>query len=134
MTTLFDLTGKKAVVVGGAGGIGQAIAEGLAEAGAQVMISSRKEDSLKRAQTGIRENCGANILYHVADASVETDVEVLLQAAVTQMGTVDILVNSQGFNKKFPGTEFPVDMWDAMFNANVKSIMLTCKHFGKYMK
>ena len=90
MTTLFDLTGKKAVVVGGAGGIGQTIAEGLAEAGAQVMISSRKEDSLKRAQTGIRENCGANILYHVADASVETDVEVLLQAAVTQMGTVDI--------------------------------------------
>ena len=48
MTNLFDLTGKKAVVVGGAGGIGQAIAEGLAEAGAQVMISSRKEDSLKQ--------------------------------------------------------------------------------------
>ena len=45
-----------------------------------------------------------------------------------------ILVNSQGFNKKFPGTEFPVDMWDAMFEANVKSVMLTCKHFGKYMK
>lgn len=54
MTTLFDLTGKKAVVVGGAGGIGQAIAEGLAEAGAQVMISSRKEDSLKRAQNEIK--------------------------------------------------------------------------------
>lgn len=98
------------------------------------MISSRKEDSLKRAQNEIKENCGASILYHVADASVETDVEALLQAAVAQMGTVDILVNSQGFNKKFPGTEFPVDMWDAMFNANVKSIMLTCKHFGKYMK
>ena len=53
MTNLFDLTGKKAVVVGGAGGIGQAIAEGLAEAGAQVMISSRKEDSLKRAQQDV---------------------------------------------------------------------------------
>lgn len=134
MTNLFDLTGKKAVVVGGAGGIGQAIAEGLAEAGAQVMISSRKKESLQRARDEIESGCGAEILYNVADASVETDVEALLQAAVAQMGTVDILVNSQGFNKKFPGTEFPVDMWDAMFDANVKSVMLTCKHFGRYMK
>lgn len=134
MTNLFDLTGKKAVVVGGAGGIGQAIAEGLAETGAKVMISSRKEESLKRAVNEIKENCGSEILYHVADASVEKDVEGLVQAAVTEMGTVDILVNSQGFNKKFPGTEFPEEMWDAMFDANVKSIMLTCKHFGKYMK
>lgn len=134
MTNLFDLSGKKAVVVGGAGGIGQAIAEGLAEAGAQVMISSRKEESLKRARQEIHAHCGADILYHVGDASKEADVEALLQAALTQMGTADILVNSQGFNKKFPGTEFPVDQWEAMFDANVKSVMLTCKRFGKYMK
>lgn len=131
---LFDLTGKKAVVVGGAGGIGQAIAEGLAEAGAQVLISSRKEDALQRAQREIKENTGLDILYCAGDASVESDVEALLAYAVEQMGTVDILVNSQGFNKKYPGTEFPVEVWDAMFDANVKSVMLTCKHFGKYMK
>lgn len=134
MTNLFDLTGKKAVVVGGAGGIGQAIAEGLAEAGAQVMISSRKEDSLKRAQQEIKDKTGLDILYCVGDAGQEADVEHLLATAVAEMGTVDILVNSQGFNKKFPGTEFPSDVWDDMFNANVKSIMFTCKHFGKYFK
>lgn len=134
MTNLFDLTGKKAVVVGGAGGIGQAIAEGLAEAGAQVMISSRKEESLQRAQREIKANTGLDILYCVGDAGVETDVENLLATAVKEMGTVDILVNSQGFNKKFPGTEFPSDVWDQMFNANVKSMMFTCKHFGKYFK
>lgn len=134
MTNLFDLTGKKAVVVGGAGGIGQAIAEGLAEAGAQVMISSRKEDSLKRAQKEIKDKTGLDILYCVGDAGQESDVEHLLATAVKEMGTVDILVNSQGFNKKFPGTEFPGDVWDQMFNANVKSIMFTCKHFGKYFK
>lgn len=134
MIDLFDLTGKKAVVVGGAGGIGQAIAEGLADAGAQVMISSRKEDSLKRAQKEIKESCGADLLYHTADASKEEDVTSLLEAALKQMGSIDILINSQGFNKKFPGTEFPVDQWEAMFDANVKSVMLTCKHFGKYMK
>ena len=125
MTNLFDLTGKKAVVVGGAGGIGQAIAEGLAEAGAQVMISSRKEDSLKRAQQEIKDKTGLDILYCVGDAGQEADVEHLLATAVAEMGTVDILVNSQGFNKKFPGTEFPSDVWDDMFNANVKSIMFT---------
>lgn len=133
-TNLFDLTGKKAVVVGGAGGIGQAIAEGLAEAGAQVMISSRKEESLTRAAAEIKENCGADILHFAGDASKEADVEALLAAALDQMGTVDILVNSQGFNRKHPGTEFPVEDWDAMFDANVKSLMFTCKHFGKYMK
>ena len=132
--SLFDLTGKKAVVVGGAGGIGQALAEGLAEAGAQVMISSRNEESLKRAQSELKEKTGAEVLYCVGDATVESDVEELLAAATNKMGTVDILVNSQGFNKKFPGTEFPAEVWDQMFAANVKSMMLTCKHFGKYMK
>ena len=134
MTNLFDLTGKKAVVVGGAGGIGQAIAEGLAEAGAQVMISSRKVEALQRAQKEIKDKTGLDILYCAGDASKENEVEALLAAAVKEMGTVDILVNSQGFNKKFPGTEFPVDVWDQLFEANVKSIMLTCKHFGKYFK
>lgn len=134
MTNLFDLTGKKAVVVGGAGGIGQAIAEGLAEAGAQVMISSRKVEALQRAQKEIKDKTGLDIFYCAGDASKENEVEALLAAAVKEMGTVDILVNSQGFNKKFPGTEFPVDVWDQLFEANVKSIMLTCKHFGKYFK
>ena len=133
-TNLFDLTGKKAVVVGGAGGIGQAIAEGLAEAGAQVMISGRKKASLERAASEIKDACGADILHIAGDASCEADVEALLAAALDQMGTVDILVNSQGFNRKHPGTEFPEDDWDAMFDANVKSLMFTCKHFGRYMK
>ena len=134
MTKLFDLTGKKAVVVGGAGGIGQAMAEGLAEAGAQVMISSRKLDSLKRAQEEIKNNTNLDVLYFAGDAAKEDDVQALLAAAVKEMGTVDILVNSQGFNKKFPGTEFPEKEWNEMFDANVKSIMFTCKNFGKYMK
>lgn len=128
-----DLTGKKAVVVGGAGGIGCGIAEGLAEAGAQVMISSRKEEALKKAKQEIMDRTGLEVLYFPADVTQEEDVVKLLNAAVEAMGTVDILVNAQGMNKKFPGTEMPVDIWDQMFATNVKSIMLTCKHFGKYM-
>lgn len=131
---LFNLTGKNAVVIGGAGGIGQAIAQGLAEAGAKVMISSRKEEALHRATDEMKQAAGVDVLSFAGDASVEEQVEALLKTAIEIMGSVDILVNSQGFNKKFPGTEFPGDVWDAMFVANVKSCMLTCKHFGKYMK
>ena len=133
MTNLFDLSGKKAVVVGGAGGIGQAIAEGLAEAGAQVMISSRNEDSLRSVQKDIMDSTGTNVLYFAGDASKEKDVEALLASALKEMGTVDILVNSQGFNKKYPAHEFPADVWDEMFTTNVKSMMFTCKHIGGYM-
>ena len=129
-----DLSTKKAVVVGGSGGIGQAIARGLAEAGAQVMISSLNASSLSRAAAEIESACGEHILTFTADASIESEVEKMLDEAVAQMGFVDILVNAQGMNRKFPGTEFPVEAWDAMFDANVKSVMLTCKHFGRYMK
>lgn len=129
----FDLKGKNAIVVGGAGGIGQAIAQGFAEAGANVAISSRKEDSLKRAQKEIKDACGCDVGYYVCDAADEVQVEAVCAQAVKDFGQVHILVNAQGFNKKYPGTEFPASEWDAMFDANVKSMMLTCKHFGKHM-
>lgn len=132
--SLFDLTGKHAVVVGGAGGLGQGIAQALAQAGAQVMISSRKPESLERAQKEIKEETGDDILICPADAYNEDDVIHLLNTAVAQMGSVEILVNSQGFNKKHPGTEIPKDIFEAMLDANVTSLMLTCKNFGKYMK
>lgn len=131
---LFDLTGKHAVVVGGAGGIGQAIAQGLALYGADVAIASRHEDGLKRAQQEILDSCGKHVRYYTVDAGDETSVVRLCQAAIGDFGTVDILVNAQGFNKKYPATEFPMDVWDQMFAVNVRSFMLTCKHFGAHMK
>ena len=134
MTNLFDLTGKHAVVFGGAGGIGQAIAEGFLEAGAQVMISSRNEESLQRAVKELKESTGCDALYAVCDAVDEEQVQAVLQKAIDEMGSVEILCNSQGFNKPAPTTEFPVDLLQAMFDANVKSVMITCKFFGKYMK
>lgn len=131
---MFDLTGKNAVVIGGAGGLGQAMAEGLAQAGATVLIASRKQESLDRAKAEIKEKTGLDILTFAADASKEEDVTALLDHAVKEMGQVDILLNSQGINKKFPGTEFPTDVLEQMLQANVVSLFLTCKHFGKYMK
>ena len=131
---LFDLTGKNAVVVGGAGGIGQAIAQGLAVYGARVAIASRREESLKRAQQEILESSGKQVCYYTVDAGDEDSVIALLNAALAEFGEVDILVNAQGFNQKFPATEFPMDVWDQMFSVNVRSLMLTCMDFGAHMK
>ena len=130
---LFDLTGKSAIVFGGAGGIGQAIAQGLAEAGAKVAITSRNEDSLKRAQEEIKKATGLEVAYYLSDASKEDQVEAVCKQSIKDFGKVNILVNAHGMNKKFHGTEFPADVWDALFEINVKSFMLTCKHFGKHM-
>ena len=131
MLNLFDLTEKNAVVIGGAGGIGQAIAQGLAESGARVMIASRKMESLTRAVAEIGSD---QVCCHTVDVSDEESIRTLYEDAVEQYGRIDILVNSQGFNKKFHATEFPADVWDDMFQVNVRGVMLSCKYFGRHMK
>jgi gluconate 5-dehydrogenase len=130
---LFDLTGRNAVVVGGAGGIGQAVAQGLAEAGARVAIASRSEESLKRAAAEIKEATGATVTYYTVDATDEAGVAALAAAANKDFGKVDILVNAQGFNKKFDAQDFPMDVFKQMLEVNVYGVMLCCKHFGAYM-
>lgn len=131
---IFDLTGKSAVVVGGAGGLGQAIAQGLAEAGAQVMISSRKEESLQRAREEIKAACGKDVFCFAADATNEDQIISLLNAAIEKMGKIQILVNAQGFNKKQDALDFDIDVFRQMLDANITSFMITAKHFGRHFK
>ena len=133
MLELFSLEGKNAVVIGGAGGIGQAVAQGLAQAGAKVAIASRNEESLKKAVEEIRKNTGLDVTYYTVDATDEASMEAFAKKANEEMGVVEILVNSQGLNKKFPGQEFPVDVFRQMLDVNVVGMMLACKHFGQYM-
>ena len=130
---LFSLAGKNAVVVGGAGGLGQAIAQGLAEAGARVAIASRKEESLRRAVEEIKTACGKDVAWYTVDASDEESVKALVAATVKDMGQVDILVNSQGLNKKFPAEDFDMGVFQQMLSVNVAGVMMCCKHFGKQM-
>lgn len=133
MNKLFDITGRNAVVVGGAGGIGQAIAQGLAEAGANVAIASRKIESLERAAKEIKEASGKDVKYFTVDATDEKSVEDLVAATVKEFGKIDILVNAQGFNKKFDAQDFPMDIFRNMLDVNITGVMLPCKHFGKHM-
>ena len=133
MANLFDLTGKNAVIIGGAGGLGQLVAKAYAEAGANVAIASRTEEKLKKACEELKAETGKDFRYYVCDATKEAEVEALAKKTNEDMGPVTILVNSQGINKKHPVTEFPVDEFDMTMTANVTSVMITCKHFGQYM-
>ncbi|MBR2520655.1 MAG: SDR family oxidoreductase [Oscillospiraceae bacterium] len=134
MKNLFDLTGKNAIVVGGAGGLGKLVAQAFAEAGANVCIASRTEEKLKAACEELKELTGKEFKYYVMDAGKEEMVEAVAKQANEDYGHIDILVNSQGVNKKFPALDFPMDIFDSVMHDDVASILMTSKHFGKYMK
>lgn len=133
MGSVFSLNGKVAVVTGGAGAIGSAIARGLAEEGATVVLAGRTLASLQEAAEEIRCTTGTEVDAMTVDVSSEDSVRELAEKAIQKYGKIHILVNAHGFNIKAQGLEFPMDEWDRLFATNVKGTMLTCKHFGKHM-
>ncbi len=134
MPNLFRVDNQIAVVVGGAGGIGEALANGLAEYGAKVVIADvdlqRSEEVAQDIRAKFKNSEAAAIKFDILD---EKSVAALRDQVITRFGTVDILVNSHGINVKKSATEFPVNDWDRIFNINVRGTMLTCREFGKVM-
>jgi len=133
MDDLFSLKGKNAVVVGGAGGLGQGLAEGLARYGAQVAIADVNPASLERVSAEIGEATGATVKTYIVDCTQEASVQELVAKTVSDMGRVDILVNALGYNAKAPATEFPMDEWDKLFAVNIRGVMMSCKHYAAHM-
>ncbi|GHV33263.1 2-deoxy-D-gluconate 3-dehydrogenase [Synergistales bacterium] len=129
----FNLTGKNAVVIGGAGGIGKAIAGGLLQSGATVGIASRNLDGLNEAAESLRKLSDGKVEVFQVDASDEASIVKLSQDAIKSFGRVDILVNAQGFNTKGPAIEFDMAEWDKLYAVNVRGVMMSCKVFGKHM-
>ena len=138
LTKLFDISGKKAVIFGGAGGFGKAIAEGYAANGADVLILSRKEAALQAAVEDIKAKAaeGVQVKYYACDAGVEDEVIAARDFAVSEegIGGCDILVNAQGINRKMFSWEMDTEFWKSMLNTNITSLMYTCRHFGNWMK
>ena len=134
MGEMFSLKGKNAMVIGGAGGIGNTIAIGLAKQGAAIAIASRNEESLKEGVKKIKEACGADAKYFHVDVSDAESIKKLVEDAESAMGHIDILVNSQGYNKKYPCWDFPLDEWQKHLDINVTGVMLSCVEFAKKMK
>jgi NAD(P)-dependent dehydrogenase (short-subunit alcohol dehydrogenase family) len=134
MANMFRVDNKVAVVIGGAGGIGEALGHGLAEYGAQVVIADLKQAEAEQVAQDIKSKFkGSEAIAIKFDITDENSVASLRDQVVAKFGTVDILVNSQGVNVKKSGTEFPVKDWDFMYAINVRGTMLTCREFGKVM-
>jgi NAD(P)-dependent dehydrogenase (short-subunit alcohol dehydrogenase family) len=129
---LFDLAGKTAVVVGGTSGIGLAMATGLAEAGADVVATSRRVEQVEEAAKAI-EAMGVRTLRLTSDVGDRASLERLCAAIVESFGKVDILINCAGKIKRAPTMDFPESEWQSIMDTNVTGTLRACQIFGKHM-
>jgi NAD(P)-dependent dehydrogenase (short-subunit alcohol dehydrogenase family) len=127
-----ELTGKNAVVVGGTSGIGRAIALGMAEAGANVVATSRQADGVEAAAKEI-EARGRQTLRVTSDVSSRESLQQLCDATVAAWGQVHILVNCAGRTKRAPTLDYPDADWDAIIDTNLNGTLRACQVFGRHM-
>ena len=127
---LFDLKGKTALVTGGSRGLGLQMAHALGEAGARIMLSSRKADELEKAVADL-EAAGIDARWTAADCAVEADIHRLADETLERMGDIDILVNNAGATWGAPAEEHPVAAWDKVMNLNVRGYFLLSQRVAK---
>ncbi len=123
--SLFDIEGKRAVVTGGASGIGTMIARGYLQAGAHVIIASRKEDSLKAAVDDLAPH--GEVSYVVADLADEAGCRSLGEAVAAQWDSLDILVNNAGATWGAPLADHDAKSWARVLDVNVEGVFHTTK-------
>ncbi len=128
-----ELDGKVAIVTGGGRGIGRFIAEGLAEAGANVVIASRKLANCEKAAQELAK-LGVKTLAVKCDTASEEDINNLVDAVMKEFGTIDILVNNAGITWGAPTLEFPLDKWDKIFAVNVRGVWILTQKVANVMK
>jgi len=127
-----DLIGKVAVVVGGTSGIGRAIAHGLAEAGANVVATSRRAEQVEAAAKEV-EARGRRTLRVTSDVADSSSLEKVLDESIAAFGKVDILVNSAGQTKRAPTLDFSIEDWNEIFETNLTGTLRACQVFGRHM-
>jgi NAD(P)-dependent dehydrogenase (short-subunit alcohol dehydrogenase family) len=133
-SNLFDLTGKVALVTGGSKGLGLAMACAFAEAGADVVISSRHENELQAALKQIQDGTTGRAAYFVADMTKRSEVNKLAEQALAKMGKVDILVNNAGSNVPQAIDKIVDEDWDRIIELNLNSIMVLTRALVPQMK
>jgi NAD(P)-dependent dehydrogenase (short-subunit alcohol dehydrogenase family) len=131
---LFDLSGRVALVTGGSKGLGKAMARGLAEAGADIAISSRHGDELQAAAREIGEGLEVRVESIVADMSRRAEASQLAAKTLKAMGKVDILINNAGTNKPQPIDQIDDDVWDQLVELNLSSCMALTRALVPGMK
>ncbi|KNZ31693.1 MAG: gluconate 5-dehydrogenase [Methylibium sp. NZG] len=127
---LFDLSGKTALVTGGSRGLGLQIAESLGQAGARVLLTSRKAADLEEAAAHLQA-LGIDTRWVAADASQPTEVARVADEAMQRLGQVDILVNNAGAAWGAPAEDHPLEAWDKVMDLNIRSIFLMSQAVAK---
>jgi 2-deoxy-D-gluconate 3-dehydrogenase len=131
---LFDLSGKVALVTGGNGGIGLGMAQGLAQAGAKIVILGRRTEKSEVAAREIQAQTGAETLVVTADVSRPIDIERSAAEALERFDRIDILFNNAGINIRRPPHEMTLAEWQEVLNANLTSAFLMSKAVYPAMK
>ena len=127
---LFDLTGQTALVTGGSRGLGLQIAEALGEAGAKVMLTSRKASDLEEAAAHLQAK-GIDARWIAADASQPADIQRVVDETMERLGRIDILINNAGATWGAPMETHSLEAWDKVMNLNVRSLFLFAQAVGK---
>ena len=131
-TELFSLEGKVAVVTGGTSGIGRALSLGLADAGAHVIATARRQQQVDDTAAEI-EKRGRKSLRVASDVGDRGSLEKLRDATLEKFGKVDILVNCAGIIKRTPTLDLPEEEWTNIINTNLTGTLRACQVFGRAM-
>ena len=129
---LFRLSGKAAVVTGGGRGLGRYMAEALSDAGAGVVLCSRKKEALEEVKEGI-EARGGNALALACDVTEPDDVENVVSETEEHFGAIDILINNSGATWGAPAEEMPLEKFDLVVQVNVRGTFLMSQTVGRRM-
>jgi NAD(P)-dependent dehydrogenase (short-subunit alcohol dehydrogenase family) len=132
MSSMFDLSGRTAVVVGGHGGLGKAIAIALADAGADVAVASRNMQALKSAAAEI-ESKGRKSMAVSVDIVNDKNVDAMVAAVLKVFPRIDVLVNAAGLAIRKPADAFPIEEWQQVMDVNTRGTFLCCQAVGKVM-
>ncbi len=132
LASLFGLHGKVAVVIGGTGELCGAMAEGLAGAGAEVVLVGRNADKAQARLDKITA-AGGKGWFHSAEATSKAELEALRDAVIARSGRIDIVINGAGVNSATPYFDISEDEFDRIVRVNLKGVFLGCQVFGKYL-
>ena len=127
---LFDLKGKTALVTGGSRGLGLQMAHALGEAGARIMLSSRKASDLEEAVADLQA-AGIDARWIAADCAIEADIHRLADETLERMGDIDFLVNNAGAAWGAPAEDHPLEAWDKVMNLNVRGYFILSQRIAK---
>ncbi|HKM47518.1 MAG TPA: SDR family oxidoreductase [Terriglobales bacterium] len=129
---LFDLTGRVAIVSGGSMGLGRQMAEGLAEAGANLVLCARKKERCEEAAEGLR-SLGVQALALECDVKDKAAIQQVVDATLRQLSRIDILINNAGVSWGASVEEMTLEQWDKVLSTNLTGTFLFCQAVGKAM-